>query len=173
VKFTVCSVAGLLMALFFSNGWAQKPATQTSDERLKKLEQDSSLHQLLIESQSRRSRNSYAPLDCDTKKFGTVQTDDATHLLILVACESIEPYLEGYRVVLDVGNPYFMSLPRVAGRLFFGPLTYPRRSVEISLPQGLGPGRWTRTTVNVSPAVAADMRSLQADFQVEQVSLSR
>jgi hypothetical protein len=153
---------------FAALAWGQsKPAptpVKSLAERLKELE-----HRVVGLELETRFRPVYAQLDCETKRFGSVQSDDVSKFLLLVSCESIEPYLEGYRITLRVGNPYSIRMSAVKGSLFYG-AKYPRKKAEIPLPQGLTPGHWTEVSVSIGQAEVADMRRLSAEFVVEQLS---
>ncbi|MGE5525940.1 MAG: hypothetical protein ACM3SS_19665 [Rhodospirillaceae bacterium] len=145
---------------------------QSINDRVKRLEDRVSAVATLQEFTGNRQRNAYARVDCTSRRFGSVQTDDDMHLVILVSCETLDPYLEGYRVTLQIGNPYYMRLASVKGSLYYGEQVLPANKIEIPLAGGLRPGTWTRTTVNITPATAAQMRNLRAEFFVEEISLS-
>jgi hypothetical protein len=166
----VSAFFGLCLALSISDSAAQgkPPVPKTTAERIKELEDKVGFLQAISDVDGRRFRPSFADLDCETKRFGSVQSDDPARFLIMVSCTNIEPYLEGYRITLNVANPYSMHMTLVKGTLLYGP--YPKKKAEIPLTQGLSPGQWTRTSVSISQAQAAEMRNLQAEFYVEQLS---
>lgn len=154
-------------------GFAQSRPSDPLGERVKKLEDGMKSLESSQQFTSLRQRSGYATVDCDSKRFGTVQSDDDARFLVLVSCVNVEPYLEGYRVHLDIGNPYFMTIAVVRGTFYYGERSFLENKVEIPLIQGLKAGGWTRTIVNISRATAGQMRNMRSEFFVEQVMLSR
>lgn len=171
----VLAASAICTLVVSSNETLSQPKNEkakTIVERLSELETKVGVLEFQTEVFQNRRRPVYAHLDCDSKKFGVVETDDPARLLIMVSCVNIEPYLEGYKVSLDIGNPYSARFSGVKGSLIYGS-TFPKKKVEIPLTSGLNGGQWTRVAVSISQAQAAEMRSMSAEFFVEQMALGR
>jgi hypothetical protein len=67
-----------------------------------------------------------AKLDCASQNFSSIGTSS---LPLFVACERIEPYLEGHKVTFKVGNPFNADLKGLRATL-----SYARPSCRQSLP---------------------------------------
>jgi hypothetical protein len=97
----------LLLCLVSSPVLAQQrpEKPQTPAECLDALEAFRHMTQLRLSSLDDLTSTLYARLDCDNGVFGYLGMK-GTGLTFLVACTKLEPYLEGYRLSLSVGNPY-------------------------------------------------------------------
>jgi hypothetical protein len=107
-------------------------------------------------------------LDCDGHKYQEVHSK-GSGLIFLVTCADIEPYLEGHRVRLDIGNPYFVAFKGFQGTLTYGGLY----KADVSSPEDLRAGYWNRVTVNVNPSKPSDMGLVYFEMQVDTASMGR
>lgn len=113
-------------------------------------------------------------IDCNTSNY--VQTLPLSgHLIFLVACERIEPYLEGYKLTLSLGNPHTVTFSNLNGSVGYGD-TGARAWVQTkdwSTVGGAKAGSWTSVTVAITPAEAKDLRYVYLTFSVGAASLAR
>ena len=82
---------------------------------------------------------------------------------MLMACEKLEPYLEGHRVVISLMNPYSITFTGVTAKVVYGKETSEAvkgAGVEVSSPQELQPGSWLILNVVLNQTKAEDMRKL-------------
>ena len=126
-------------------------------------------------------------IDVNSKNFSAVRSDEGT---FLISCEGVEPYLEGFKVHLQIGNPTAMlvSTPKIT--LEWGAqapkpdvnakdsdLAYKdwRKSLQqtsVTLNSNLKPGFWNDVEVIVSPAKANELAHLKVSIQTPSVSLT-
>jgi hypothetical protein len=100
-------------------------------------------------------------LDCTKKKYSFVSPGSTT-VLFMVTCDTVEPYLEGYRVRLSVGNPFRAAFSDVTGEVHYGdsPMAAIDQKVVLPVVPRLSPGLWTRLEVVIPRASAKDVRYL-------------
>src|SRR5258708_23696899 len=55
-----------------------------------------------------RVEASFANLDCNTHNFDSFIMQ-SPKMLMFASCKNIEPYLEGHRLTIQIGNPYTFS----------------------------------------------------------------
>lgn len=142
-------------------------AGKSLDERLTTVEDDLRLTDLevkvLKDSLDARIAAVYRVLDCNNSDYTTLQA--GSHgLAFFISCERIEPYLEGHRILLRVGNPYSMAFRGLSARLGFGksvsnPLMN-SEEVDISTSDVLKPGAWVDVAVILNPSKAEALRLL-------------
>src|SRR5438552_13507398 len=95
-----------LSVVSVANAQQVKPVPSLA-ERVEKLETvTKGLDWRVTEVDSRAGEFS-ARIHCDTGNFSQILAEQST-LTFLVVCEKIEPFLEGYRLTLAIGNPYSM-----------------------------------------------------------------
>jgi hypothetical protein len=124
--------------------------------------------QLQVNGLQSRVQYKGATLDCDSKQYTEFQLSNGT-LVFLAACTNIEPYLEGFKVTVEVNNPYSVRFSNLSGTLGYGK-TFEEsldRTVEVSTTAALAPGVWTPITVNVNPAKAEDLRFIEFNLTVK------
>ena len=98
--------------------------------------------------------------------------------MLLVACTGIEPYLNGEKVHLQIGNPLWASfrgftLNTTTGNVSsFGGLDLKSTKYgHYDFTETLQPGRWTNISFVVSPATPNDMTYLSANIVLDTVEL--
>lgn len=121
----------------------------------------------------------FAEIDTTDHSYGRVGTDLG---VMLVSCENIEGYLDGYRLHLVVGNPLAATLhtPRLTVEWAKVPsvrngetnLLWKNRKV-FTLTTPLEPGKWNTNEVVLAPAKADDVRQIQVSLDIGTVSLRR
>ena len=126
-------------------------------------------------------------LDVTKKDFSTVKSDVGT---FLVSCQGVEPYLEGYKVHLQIGNPMAMlvsnpkitvewgaALPKPGADIKDNNSAYQAwktslQQTSITLNSNLRPGFWNDVEIVVSPAKANELDHFMVSIQTDSVSLT-
>lgn len=116
-------------------------------------------------------------------------------LIFCVSIAEVQPYLEGFKVIFELGNPFSSSFvnPKITIKWGLGPLKYYQEnkseensildlldSWEKSLYQKkttilkeLKPGIWNRFEVIVSPAKLHEIEYVEFSFDISTVSFQR
>jgi hypothetical protein len=115
-----------------------------------------------------RVEASHAVLNCTSGGYDSLVMA-SPKLLVFAVCRNIEPFLEGYRLSVEVGNPYSFSFGGISGQVRYGK-DYADRSVDINFAGDFVPGRWTPFTVTINPAKAEDLRHLQMTLRASTVA---
>jgi hypothetical protein len=92
-----------------------------------------------------RNRVAYrlASLDCNLGKYDEFLFETGS-LTFFAACNKIEPYLEGHRVTIAIGNPYAFSFKNIKGKLGYGKDFGDAlvQNAEVNTHESLRPGSW-------------------------------
>jgi hypothetical protein len=124
-----------------------------------------------------------ALIDVNSKAFSTAKSSEGT---FLVSCQGAEPYLEGYKVHLEVGNPTTLMVNNPTITIQWGPAFSPSntdknaftdwqkslRQTTTTLGESLKPGFWNDVDVIVSPAKANELAYFKVSIQTDSVSLT-
>ncbi len=138
------------------------------DGRVRTLEEGVSAHRLELDGIYDMIGNLSADLKCDTGGFNYISPKNSG-LAFLVACVKIEPYLEGFRLTLHVGNPYSMAFSGLSASVHYGDSvnTALKHSIELTSPATLTPGQWTTVFATINPVDAKALRSIyMSDFKL-------
>lgn len=145
----------VVVAMLFAQGAISqqtKPRPPTDQERIDKLQD------FRIRSLENRVEASYASVNCNSGGFDSLMMG-SPKLLMLVICRNIEPYLEGHRITLEVGNPHSFNFGGITGSLGYGK-DWAEKDAELNFAGDLVAGRWTPITVIVNPSKPEEMRFL-------------
>ncbi len=135
--------------------------------------------------------NTNAFIDVNSKNFSTAKSDEG---IFLISCQGVEPYLEGYKVHLQVGNPTMLMVNNPKLTIEWGP-TFEKsaksdsdkgikqtdwlanwkkslRQTTVTLNESLRPGFWNDVEVIVSPAKADELAHFKVSIQTDSVSLT-
>lgn len=110
----------------------------------------------------------YVDLDCANGKYSQMQAATG-FAMFFVKCSKIEPYLEGFKVTVSIGNPYGISFTDFTGQIGYG-ATFAdaaKQKATMSSTATFAPGVWTNVVVTLNPAAAKDVRKvmiLSVDF---------
>lgn len=108
-------------------------------------------------------------IDAEHKGCGQIQTSFAT---LLITTDSAEPYLDGYKLKLRVGNPTSMLLSGLTVRGFWPDASKKGLTQrDYSLTSDLAPGVWSPIEIVMAPATADDMRRAAITIGVERVEM--
>lgn len=124
-------------------------------------------------------------LDPTQKSYQKVECNNGP-LMVLV--DSMESYLDGYKLTLQIGNPSFMTYSGFQVTTFWGPdlqtlagtnkitqeLSAKWESLQhsntVSMTDSLLPGKWNWVKLIVAPAKPDEIRNLEVSFQSSVVS---
>ena len=134
--------------------------------------------------QVEKDRYSKVYLDTSSKGFQRLDTNCGTFWVML---DNVEPYSNGYKFVLSIGNPYyaiFSGMKTLArwGPAFDGNVSEKDVSAyeawektlkekEGTVTHALRPGTWNKMTVILAPAKQEDLAYVEFSMTVEQVKL--
>lgn len=134
--------------------------------------------------QVEKDRYSKVYLDTSSKGFQRLDTNCGTFWVML---ENVEPYPDGYKLVLSIGNPYyaiFSGMKTLArwGPAFDGNVSEKDVSAyeawektlkekEETMTSELRPGTWNKMTLILAPAKQEDLAYVEFSMTVEQVKL--
>ena len=143
------------------------PALADPERRLKVLE---------FQVKSLQSRVAYrsAGLDCNTGKYDEFLFKRGS-LVFFAACTKIEPYLEGHRITLSIGNPHSFNFSNVKGALNYGTdwADSIEKKIDISITETIRSASWTSVTITVNPSKTEDMRYLELSLNAETAGATR
>jgi hypothetical protein len=113
--------------------------------------------------------NTKGSVDCNTGRYEEIKPTNS-YLVFFVACERIEPHLNGYRATIAIGNPHAFAFSRANGTLRYGEniaaaLVKENQRVLFSTADELRPGTWTRIQVPIVPAEARDVTKIVVEFE--------
>jgi len=134
--------------------------------------------------QVEKDRYSKVYLDTSSKGFQRLDTNCGTFWVML---DDIEPYPDGYKLVLSIGNPYYAIFSGMKTLTRWGPAfdgnvsekdvsAYEAwektlKEKEGTVTHALRPGTWNKMTVILAPAKQEDLAYVEFSMTVEQVKL--
>jgi hypothetical protein len=136
--------------------------------------------------QAEKDRYGKVYLDTSSKGFQRLDTNCGTFWVML---DDIEPYPNGYKFVLSVGNPYYAIFTGMKtsvrwGRAFetkgsekeidanaYEAWEKTLKGKEETFANELRPGTWNKMTIILAPANAEDLAYVEFSMSVEQVKL--
>jgi len=165
------------------------------DNRIKSLESEVSAMKYRLElneqSLGQNQHPHFATLQASEKAYQSVYTKD-NNFAFLVALEDIQPYANGYKVKIDLGNPSLVTFIGVDMEVTWGP-TQPvyskdtpdysqkmkewaskQQTTRKSVEEALQPGSWNTVDIILAPASANDIGSIEvSDISTKSVNLRR
>jgi hypothetical protein len=162
---TSCALAAVLLSAPMGSAQSVDPP-KSQTERIKELETKVETLQSWLEVLNGYTGDRSVVLDCDAGKFSAIMPKSNT-LVFLAACNKVEPYLEGYRITIAIGNPLSMAFSGVSGELGYGETAVKSfaQKQPFSTTAALRPGIWTPIQVTINPAAAKDVRVIRlTDF---------
>lgn len=153
---TACLALFLLAAVTPA---ASQPQKKTTEEQLKDMAVRLDVLETWLADVDGRTGQGAATLDCANGGFSEV-TAAATPLTFLVTCSQLEPYLEGYRLTLTIGNPFAMQFDGISAKVGYGEnlLKSYTQTTETQSTAVLRPGLWTTINVVINRVAAKDVR---------------
>jgi|GEM_PF-4006502 len=178
---TVIAVSALAVLLAAPSAEAQKPSESKVAKDVKSLQQTCAfLSRRLTALEHNRVQLDPAVLE----KF---QRIDATAGTFLIMLENVEPYLDGHKVSILVGNPGFSTYSGIAFKLEWGPRepdtndanrwmrwyqALGSRAKGFSFPQDLSPGAWSRVEVVTTGSENSLGYMAIYDLQIDSIKLT-
>lgn len=109
------------------------------------------------------------PIDMTGQGYSLVKTNFGN---LLVQCGGVEPYLDGQKITLQIGNPTTatfsgLELEALSGKRNAQPL----KNQQIKSTDTLSPGQWTEMKFVVAPATAEEVGSLCVIISLDRVLL--
>jgi hypothetical protein len=108
-----------------------------------------------------------AIVDCADPGYAHVLTDVG---VLLFRCEKAEPYLDGFRLHLQIGNPLVITLSGLKVNSFWSADSGVDSSA-VNVTNQFYPGRWNPVKVNIGPIRAEQLRQLWLRLDVNQVRM--
>ena len=124
-------------------------------------------------------------LDPTQKSYQKVECNNGP---LMVSVDSMESYLDGYKLSLQIGNPSYMTYSGFMVTTFWGPdwqtfagtnnfsqeLSAKWQSLQhsntVSMTDSLLPGKWNWVKLIVAPAKPDEIRNLEVSFQSSVIS---
>ena len=134
-----------------------------------------------------KSQDNEAVFDAaNSTGFSRINTDSG---FFLVALKNVEPYLDGYRISLDVGNPLSATYKNLKFNVSWGkkydskesandPNAYQKwvstlHTKEISVVDDLAAGAWNKVQLVLSPAKSDELGYISIKLTTDTASLRR
>jgi|SRR5665213_1831783 len=99
---------------------------------------------------------------------------DSSGLILLVSIEHVEPYLDGYKIVLSIGNP---SSAKLSGYDLTSSWSYDearyRKKRSDTFTGTLEPGTWTKTELILPETSGSELRFVAIGIKATNVMLRR
>ena len=111
-------------------------------------------------------------IKCGVNTYSFVETDLGR---MLVVCEDMKPFGDGFRLRLKIGNPHQVVLQgfRLHARYHpqWGSKPFNVQQAETGYTETLWPGTWTTISLVLSPAKPSDVSIIWLTMSVDRVSL--
>ncbi len=127
--------------------------------------------------------NSYAQFSPESTGYARVDTMSGT---FLVSMTKLSPYADGYKVMLNIGNPNLASYHRLIVKASWGKrydwkntsLSFQDwqsglRSNEVTIPSEIQPGSWNPSSIVLSPADKTEVGYIKVELLPNTVSLRK
>lgn len=168
-------------------GCSQPPAQQTSNGNVapllarldaleKKIEQLEAGH-AVFRTKIDSLRNSAASINTEEETYSVA---NSTLGPFLIVCKSVTPYLDGYRILLNVGNTTNVTFRGLKISLDWSEAVPPKgdylaywkaRQKDVDVTQTFHPGTYTAVNVTIGPATAGELKALTVSVEPNQLSL--
>jgi len=180
IKAAANLVAPCLALIFLCAGLVKAqtkaPVSGASTEKVAELEKKVQSLSELVNFLLRHSISETPSLDCASHRFNEIRLTGSS-LVLFISCEDVQPYLEGHRVKLRIGNPYSFDLEGLKGNLWYGATSLEAfqkgSKVEVVSTQKLRSGSWLSLEVVINPSKPSQLRELSADLAIDTVVPSR
>lgn len=115
------------------------------------------------------SQNPYASVLIDVSSPGGYQRVDTTAGFFLIALRDAKPYLDGYKLFLNIGNPSSVTYSGFALHVTWG--WGDQQEKDFSFTQDLGPASWNKVELVIAPAKTEDLKLLSVSMTTDRVLL--
>lgn len=173
-----CSAAG-------SKNPETRPTQKTVDQQIEDLKRQlSELNIKVLTSEIENKRFKNVTLDPSVKGYGRVDTSAG---FFLVSLEDAVPYVDGYKITINVGNPSTATYSGIKVDLKHGkrfdikdiskdPKLYDQwkkglKERTFNISKELKPGTWNKVDLVVAPAKGEDIAYLEMSLETDSVKL--
>ncbi len=126
------------------------------------------------------SKSSSATFDPSSQGYQRIETDNGSFLLSL---SDLQPYADGYKAFINIGNPNAASFGHVELDVAWGAPMADGESAEtfnrrlktrvVTVPSKVEPAAWNKTAIVLSPAEKADLGFIRVGVRSKSVYLRR
>ena len=120
-------------------------------------------------------------IDPAEKGYGRLDTNSG---FFFISCEDVQPYLDGYKLILNIGNPLYVKydgfkLSIKYGRQFdFKTMNYGNwegslKITEKAFTDELLPATWNKIEMVLAPAKPEEMRYIRISMKTDKVMLNQ
>jgi len=146
------------------------------EKRVAKLEDTVTFYKFEIDQ--KQDKQDMVLLDPSSRGFLRLDSDNSTFLISL---EDASPYLNGYRIKLDIGNPSDATFSNAKLKVRW---SHALKSIdsydswqksihekEVTLTDDLAPGKWNSVTVDLIPCASDELGYLEVSLQTPTITL--
>jgi hypothetical protein len=126
----------------------------------------------------RLGRKSVVKLDPTSREFQRVDTDTG---FLLVSCKTAVPYLDGYKVMIQIGNPFLVTFTDFHVDAWWGRPQGQNEDYikwrgdlqhkQFNCTQSLSAGRWNDVELILSPAEPEHVKHIEITIETPRLSL--
>lgn len=145
------------------------PAVQTAPDKTESLQEKVDRLQrdlFQIKMQVRQMSGGSADVSTEEKGYSIAQTKYGS---FAVACKNVTPYLDGYKVQLNIGNLTSVKFNGAKISLLWG--TEYNHNKEMSVTNSFFPGRFTTVEIVMTPAKPEDIKTFSVILDFDQMAL--
>jgi hypothetical protein len=127
------------------------------------------------------SKDFYKTISFDVSEPGKFQRLDTNNGTLLISLKDAQPYLNGYKINFNVGNPSSATYNGFKAKLRWGKalsdgMDYGEwqkslHDKEMTFVESLSPGTWNRIIVHLAPATSEELGTLQLSITTDTISL--
>jgi hypothetical protein len=162
---------------------SSQPPTHEIDEKLAALEKrvtelEGTVQWYKYEIDGKQDKTETVILDPSSREFQRLDSDSGT---FLVSLADASPYLNGYRINLDLGNPSNAKYSNAKLKITWGPAIkdfskYDEwkaslHEKDVDITSNLEPGAWNHETIDLIPCSSNDLGYLKVSLQTPTVIL--
>jgi len=139
------------------------------------------------------AQEKFAIIDPNGQGFSMVESNNGT---FLISCKGAEQYLDGHKLILNIGNPYFMTYSGFTMKAKFGtrPPEFPKdapaeqtaewqkkygewektlKEKELFFTDELAAGAWSKVELVLAPSKPEEVAYVSVSMRTNQVSLRK
>jgi hypothetical protein len=164
----------VFLALSILSASTHAQQQRAPSQQLDELDRKVKALETQVRSLQGRTAYKWASLDCNTGKYDEFLFSSGA-LVFFASCSKIEPYLEGHRITVTLGNPHSFNFSGVKGTLYYGTdfADALSRPVEVSFTDVIRAGSWTTLQIVVNPSRVEHMRYLGLELNSQTVTPTR
>ena len=124
----------------------------------------------------------YKTAQIDSSSQDLFQRIDTSVGTFLVVLRNVEPYLDGYKIYLAIGNPYSVSFNNLTFKVKWGKkfdretMEYTEwknslRSKDFSFPKTLNPATWNKIQFILSPSNPEELGYIKLEMSIKTIAM--